>query len=101
MKQRDLDSLLDIHHAGMQIRKYLSGLSKEVFFADELRQDGIIRQLSIIGEAVRRISKELKSSVSNIPWRDIGDLRNIVVHAYDDIEIKEIWTIAERDVPQL
>jgi uncharacterized protein with HEPN domain len=59
------------------------------------------RNLEIIGEAARRLSEELRQEHSEIPWRRIIALRNVLIHEYDDIDLKEIWEVASFHVPRL
>ncbi len=59
------------------------------------------RNLGIIGEAARRISKELKQEHPEIPWRKIIAQRNVLIHEYDDIDYKEIWAVATFHLPRL
>jgi uncharacterized protein with HEPN domain len=59
------------------------------------------RRIEIIGEAARRISPELKEANPEIPWRLIVDQRNVLIHAYDEIEIERIWALAQQDIPRL
>lgn len=83
------------------IEKYLEGVSKEEFLGSEEKQDLIIRRLEIIGEAVKQIPEEFKNSHPQIPWRDIGDMRNVLIHVYFDIDYIIVWKTAAELVPQL
>jgi uncharacterized protein with HEPN domain len=58
-------------------------------------------RIEIIGEAARRISAELKAANPQVPWRLIVDQRNVLVHAYDEIEDERIWRLAAQDIPRL
>ena len=101
MKPRDYDSIIDIYSATVQVGIYIAGKEREDFLADEMCQDAVIRQLEIIGEAVTRISAEYKATLPVIPWRKMAGLRNILIHAYDDVDLEEVWMIATQAVPQL
>ena len=83
------------------IEKYLHGVSKEIFLESEEKQDLISRRLEIIGEAVKQLPDEFKQQHPEIPWRDIGDMRNILIHVYFDIDYTIVWKTATELVPQL
>lgn len=57
--------------------------------------------MEIIGEAARRVSDEFKANHSEIPWRNIIGLRNILIHEYGEIRISRIWQIATTNVSEL
>lgn len=55
----------------------------------------------IIGEAVARLTDELKEKESQIPWAKIKGLRNIVAHDYFGVDAEEVWQIIKNDLPEL
>jgi uncharacterized protein with HEPN domain len=59
------------------------------------------RRIEIIGEAARRISAEFKGVHPEIPWRLIVDQRNVLIHAYDEIEEERIWKLVKQEIPRL
>lgn len=73
---RDQDYLEHIQDAIGKIHRYVAGKSEADFMADDLVQDGVIRNLEIIGEAVTKLSPELKSSHDDVPWGEISGMRN-------------------------
>ena len=66
--------------------KFLKNMDKDAFLKDELVQNTVIRQVQIIGEASKNLSKELKRKYKHIPWKEIVGMRNILVHKYFNIE---------------
>ena len=60
-----------------------------------------IRQLEIIGEAASRLSDELRRKSTNIEWREIIGLRNILIHDYFGVDLNIIWEIITNDLPKL
>lgn len=100
MKKDPRVYLQDILDAIQRIRGY-RGLSEENFFKDFLLQDGIIRQISVIGEASSRLSLKLRQEHSEIPWKKIIGMRNIVVHDYSQIKLQRVWETVEEDLPEL
>lgn len=79
----------------------ISKLSEEDFLKNIPAQDAIIRRLEIIGEAVRNLPADLKQSTPNIPWQDIADLRNKLIHEYFGVDAKLVWNVIQNDLPSL
>lgn len=102
MKERDdtvyLKHILD---AIVRIEGYLSGVSHEEFTKNLLLQDGVIRQMEIIGEAAKRISSDLRNKYSKIPWKDIAGMRDKLIHDYFGIDINAVWVTTRKDIPEL
>ena len=92
--------LEDILSAIARIGEY-TAKGKENFFAHGLVQDGVIRQLSIIGEASTKLPMTLKTQHPEIPWKEVTAMRNIIVHDYSEINLERIWGTIERDLPVL
>jgi uncharacterized protein with HEPN domain/predicted nucleotidyltransferase len=94
---RDRDYLNHIQRAIEKIHRYSS--DREEFFRREEIQDSVIRGLEIIGEAVGRLSQNLKDAHPNVPWQHISGLRNRLIHGYFDVQLDRVWKTVEEDVP--
>ena len=101
MKKDDSIYLRHIIDAFVQIEDYMDGVSHDEFFSDKLLQDGVIRQLEIMGEAARNVSEDLRSENPQIPWRQMIGLRNRMIHAYFNVNLQIIWEIIQGDLPNL
>lgn len=101
MKKNDAVFLRHILDAIGQIETYTAGLSYRQFAANRLVQDGVVRQLEIIGEATRNLSDEFRAQHPDLPWQQIVGLRNRLIHAYFDINLGIIWDVAQADIPLL
>ena len=55
----------------------------------------------VIGEATKRISPELKSKHTNIAWKEIAGLRDVLIHDYEDVDLPAVWQIIQNDIPTL
>jgi uncharacterized protein with HEPN domain len=96
----DRERLRDIEEAIEKIEKYVS-IGYEAFVEDERTQVWIIHHLQVIGEASNHLSDELIEQNRDIPWADIVGLRNILVHQYFGIDLRQVWETAELDMPIL
>ncbi|MBQ4403060.1 MAG: DUF86 domain-containing protein [Selenomonadaceae bacterium] len=54
-----------------------------------------------IGEHVRNLSDEMKNIISDIPWRQINDMRNILIHNYGKIRKEVVWSVITEHAPIL
>ena len=91
----------DILEAIAKIQRYVSGLSFEQFQADQKTVDAVVRNLEVIGEAVRHLSGDLESLPADVPWIDIAGMRNILIHEYFGVDVKIIWQTVTDDLPEL
>lgn len=74
----------------------------EDHFRKDLRtQDAIVRNLQVMGEAVKRISAETRGEHPEIPWKDIAGMRDRVVHDYFGISLDIVWDVVVRHIPPL
>src|SRR3989344_3419894 len=83
-----------------KIEQYTSGVNKESFKKDELRQSGVLVQLTLIGELSKKISDEIKNKI-DLPWKDITGFRDRAVHNYFDIKVDVVWDTIQEDIPVL
>lgn len=90
----------DILNFCSKIEIYLKEMSKVDFENNELVIDAVLRNLELIGEASKRLSNEFINKYSNIPWKKIIGLRNIVIHEYSDVDLDIIWDIVTKNIPE-
>jgi len=82
MKKDDTVYLRHILDAILKIEEYSKRVNYESFIEDTLIQDGVIRQLEIIGEATKRLSSALRGKYADLPWKDIAGMRDKLIHDY-------------------
>ena len=71
------------------------------FVSDAETVDAVIRNITVIGAAANHIPEQFVKSNPEIPWREIADMRNIVVHEYFGVNEKIIWDTIQKDLPQI
>lgn len=96
----DADRVNDILEAISKIRARVSA-DFEAFQADEMLQVWVIHHLQIIGEAARGVSQALRDSHPEVAWAPIIALRNILVHKYFGLNLHQVWTMTQKDLPPL
>ncbi|MBI5215885.1 MAG: DUF86 domain-containing protein [Ignavibacteriae bacterium] len=84
-----------------KVTRYVGKKSFQKFIDDEILVDAVIRNLEIIGEAVKHVPLELRKKHKNIAWRKIAGLRNILIHDYFGIDYYLLWDIIKHKLPEL
>ena len=98
---KDKAYLADILRAAEAIGRFVAGIEKEGFIANEQKYEAVNRKFEIIGEAARHLSPETRSLFPDIPWRLISAMRNILIHNYDDVDLDIVWDTTQKDIPNL
>ncbi len=91
----------DILASIAKIQRYTDDMTWETFVADERTFDAVARNLQIIGEAVKNIPTEMRDRYSQIEWRKIAGLRDILAHTYFAVEYEVIWDIVQTKLGDL
>jgi uncharacterized protein with HEPN domain len=101
MPRDDTAYLLDILLAARDAVHFATGLTSAQFEKSRLHQNAILKAIEIIGEATARISTETRLAHPDIPWLAIIGMRNRLVHAYFEVNLKRVWDTVQRDLPGL
>jgi len=102
--ERAQDYLEHILGALERIQRYTARKSAADFRSDTLLQDGVLRNLGIIGEAAHKLladSPEYAARHPEIPLAKIYGMRNRITHAYEEVDIEIVWNLVVNDVPAL
>lgn len=101
MMRSDTLYLRHILDAIVTIERYLAAVDEGTFQSESLIQDGVIRQLMIIGEAVKQLAPETRQQTSHIPWSAIAGMRDKLIHHYFGVDLGQIWLTTRDDLPVL
>lgn len=97
----DRERIQHILDAIVEIETYIKDIGKEEFFNNSMMRFASIKQIEIIGEAANQVSEPTKDKFSEIEWKQIIGLRNILVHEYFGVDNSLIWQIVITDIPIL
>lgn len=93
--------LRDVLSACQKIEAIVSATSEEQFLKDEVLPAAVLHHLTVIGEAISRLSGELRERHPELPWRQVMAVRHRIVHAYFDLDWEILWDAATDDVQSL
>lgn len=74
---------------------------RDAFFADRKTQDAVIRNIEVLGQAVKSLSAETRAHDGSIPWRQIAGMRDKLIHEYFGVDLALVWDVVERELPSL
>ena len=97
------DERLYLHHMLERCERvagFIAG-GRDAFFASEQQQDAVIRNLEVIGEAAKRVSPELRTTLPELDWRRICGMRDVLIHGYIGVDIEEVWNVASPHLPEV
>ncbi len=100
MKKDPRVYLAHILESAQKIERYTSGGEKE-FHNDTMLQDAVIRNFEIIGEAAKRVPEAYRKTHSQVPRRLMTGFRDVLIHAYEGVDLKGVWRIVRHDLPAL
>jgi uncharacterized protein with HEPN domain len=93
--------LQDIEKSCVKIIHYTEGLTRDQVFTDEMRFDGVLFNLHVIGEAVKKLPLDFREWHAGVAWREIAGLRDFVAHAYFALDLDILWNAICKDIPAL
>lgn len=99
---RDVNLFLeDMQVACEKVIRYVKDLTQTQFLKDEKTYDAVVRNLTIIGEAVKNLPQKIRELHPSIEWRKIAGFRDIAVHDYFGIDEDILWDIIQNEIPYL
>jgi uncharacterized protein with HEPN domain len=91
----------DIQDSCEKVLRFTKGMTYKDFIHDDLHFDAVLRNLEIIGQAVKNISEETRQKYPEVKWRKIAGFRDIVAHEYFGVNEETVWDIVENEIPAL
>lgn len=98
---RDPESLIDILTALRRILRYTDGIARIALENDDEKLSAVLYQITIMGEATKRLSPTLRQQHPQIPWREMAGMRDVIVHEYDQLDFEVIWDVVHNKLPEL
>ena len=83
------------------IESFSKGMNKKELVSNRLKQSAIVREIEIIGEAVKNISRNLKNKHKEIEWKEIAGTRDKMIHHYFGVDLDIVWSIIKLNLPKL
>lgn len=96
---RDKSRLEDILKSISLIEEYADGISFETFVSDTMRYYAIMKNVEIVGEAANMLTRDFRETHTELPWREIIGMRNVLVHGYANISDEQLWSAVNDDIP--
>ncbi|MBL8090865.1 MAG: DUF86 domain-containing protein [Anaerolineales bacterium] len=93
--------LEDIIECCEKVLRFTKGMTFKQFVHDEVHFDAVLRNLGIVGEAVKHIPESTREKYPNVNWKKIAGFRDVVVHNYFGVSDEIVWDIVENMVPPL
>jgi uncharacterized protein with HEPN domain len=93
--------LEDVLEAARKIDNYTIGLTLETFSQDAKTIDAVVRNLEVIGEAIKRVPENIRLKYPAVEWKKIAGLQDILIHDYFGIDVEIIWDIIQNKLPVL
>jgi uncharacterized protein with HEPN domain len=100
MPERDVRLFLtDVIEAIRKIESYTKGMDFEKFSADGKTFDAVLRNLEVIGEAIKNIPEETKEKYPDIEWKSAAGMRDRLIHEYFGVSVRIVWETVTNDLP--
>ena len=93
--------IVDIVDAIETVLDYTAGMTLEQFVTDRKTIDAVVRNFIIIGESASHLPEDFIEMHSDLPWREMRDMRNLVVHEYFGVDNLVVWETLKKNLPPL
>ena len=100
MSAHDRSYLLHIQEFISRVTEYTKDGRSE-FIKSPIIQDAVVRNIELIGEAVKNLSDTAKVSRPEIPWRSIARMRDKIIHHYFALNLELVWEVVDKHLPPL
>lgn len=101
MKKDYIDYIDDILISIDMIEKFVDGIDFDKFSRDDKTNYAVARALEIIGEAVKKIPRDIRKEYKDMPWKEIAGMRDKLIHEYFGVNKNVIWSTIKEDLPKI
>lgn len=98
---RDDEYALDVLIAARTALSFVGTMTADAFLQDVEKQSAVLFQITILGEAARRVSEAYRAEHPLVQWAQMAAMRNRIVHEYDEIDLDIVWEVVSRELPEL
>lgn len=92
--------LAHIRDAIQRIEAFTS-VGEDQFYSDLMVQDAVIRNLEVIGEAVKGLSEAIREANADVPWKQVAGMRDVLIHHYFGVKLDTVWMVIVDHLPRL
>ncbi|MBM3709661.1 MAG: DUF86 domain-containing protein [Actinobacteria bacterium] len=100
-KRSDKEFTIDIKEASDRIESYIQSMKYKDFLNDTKTQDAVVRNIEIIGEAVKNLTQNFKLQHKDIDWKKIAGMRDKIIHFYFGVNLDVVWKTSKINIPEL
>jgi uncharacterized protein with HEPN domain len=93
--------LQDVLDAIANVAEFVGAMTLDEFKSDKKTLHAVVRNLEVIGEAVKGVPSEVRQRHPRVPWQRIAGLRDILIHHYFEIDVDIVWDIVQTKLPEL
>ena len=101
MRADDRVRVLHMIEACESVQRFIQGRRRLDFESDQMLLFAVVRAIEVLGEAAGKVSEDTRSACPEIPWPEITNMRNRLIHGYFDIDIDIVWNTASIEIPAL
>lgn len=83
------------------VEEFSKGLDRKGLDKNRLKQSAIIRELEIVGEAVKNLPISFATKYPYVEWSKIAGMRDKLIHHYFGVDLDKIWEVIKSDLPTL
>ena len=101
MNEKPLNFIMHMLDSIKHIEIFMEGISKKYFINNREKQNAVIREIEIIGEAAANLSVSFRDENPQIPWKNIVGTRDKMIHHYFGVNLDVVWEVIKKDIPVL